>query len=69
LPSRTLTKKYEEKGLLVFTFTALAVLYALSGYTATIVQHAIMMIPLGMASGISNTLVSSLVSKEVRSAR
>lgn len=63
---RRLVTRFEETGLLAFILHAQACTYAIVYFMcSTTFSFAIMMVPLALLAGISNTLVSSLVSKQV----
>jgi MFS family permease len=51
--------------LFVYVLIALSILYFVGSLSSSVVQHLLVLVPLGAVSGVSNTLVSSLVSKEV----
>lgn len=63
---RRLVTRFEETGLLAFILHAQACAYAITYFLcSTTFSFGVMMIPLALLAGISNTLVSSLVSKQV----
>eukprot|EP01122_Echinamoeba_exundans_P017681 TRINITY_DN956_c0_g1_i1.p1 TRINITY_DN956_c0_g1~~TRINITY_DN956_c0_g1_i1.p1 ORF type:complete len:399 (+),score=40.35 TRINITY_DN956_c0_g1_i1:1217-2413(+) len=62
---RALTQRYEERGLFVYVLVGLSLFYFLGSLSTSVLQHLAVLVPLGAVSGVSNTLVSSLVSKEV----
>lgn len=63
---RRLVTRFEETGLLAFILHAQACAYVLVYFFCeTTFSFALMLIPLALLAGISNTLVSSLVSKQV----
>lgn len=63
---RRLVTRFEETGLLAFILHAQACAYAITYFLcSTTFSFGLMLIPLALLAGISNTLVSSLVSKQV----
>eukprot|EP01120_Amphizonella_sp_Union-15-10_P014102 TRINITY_DN6727_c0_g1_i1.p1 TRINITY_DN6727_c0_g1~~TRINITY_DN6727_c0_g1_i1.p1 ORF type:complete len:388 (-),score=25.06 TRINITY_DN6727_c0_g1_i1:91-1254(-) len=62
---RTLTHRFDEESLLRYFFVALGPCYFLSGLTQTLIQHVLILIPLGAVSGGLYTLLISRVSKVV----
>jgi len=59
------TRMSNEERLLQLSFISLAPIYFLSGITTTIFHHILVLVPLGIASGVSQTLITTRVSKEV----
>jgi DHA1 family tetracycline resistance protein-like MFS transporter len=62
---RVLTKKYTLESLLWRGFAMLTVFYFISSRTVSLLQQALVVIPLSLASGVCNTIISTLVSQEV----
>lgn len=62
---RSLVHKFQETYLLAVVLHLLGISYALAYFCDSYWTFAAVLVPLGMLSGISNTLVSSLVSKQV----
>ena len=62
---RTLVHKYQETKILAVVLHLLAITYGVAYFSNSTFMFAFVLIPLGILSGVSNTLVSSLVSKLV----
>lgn len=62
---RKLVTKFQETQLLAIVLHLLGIAYATAYFCDTYWTFAAVLIPLGVFSGVSNTLVSSLVSKQV----
>lgn len=62
---RRLVQKYQETKMLGVVLHLLAASYAISYYCSNTLTFMLILLPLGILSGVSNTLISSLVSKTV----
>jgi DHA1 family tetracycline resistance protein-like MFS transporter len=62
---RTLVHKYQETKILAVVLHLLAITYGVAYFSNGTLMFALILVPLGILSGVSNTLVSSLVSKLV----
>jgi len=58
-----LTKKFDERKLLLAAVITAAVTLAIYGFTNSIIATAIVLLPMSLASGIAGTLLRSLLSK------
>lgn len=62
---RALVHKFQETQLLAIVLHLLGISYAIAFFCNTTFTFALVLLPLGVFSGVSNTLVSSIVSKQV----
>lgn len=63
---RVLVKRYDEKSILAVSLIVLVLFYFIAGFSSNLILFALYMVPLGLASGICNTIISSDVSKNAK---
>jgi len=62
---RTLVNRFQETYLLAVVLHLLGISYSIAYFCNSTFSFSLILIPLGVFSGVSNTLISSLVSKQV----